>query len=152
MPSVCSITECKIFFHRSSEVHISGRPVFVSITLNISSRASPLLSPHCRERFLDKGRTEGKRPLSTETAVLLHGGRPNHAFRRNQVRHDACSTHAYLVCDAQFDLQFTPHIGALLFSVPTLSLKVNILLTIYLLNGLAAAVCKASSKIICLHG
>lgn len=41
-------------------------------------------------------------------------------------------THVYLFCDThhfnlQFDSQFTPHIGALLLSVPTLTLKVCVL-------------------------
>lgn len=107
-------------------------PLFIFLSLNISILSSPPLLSHCRERFLDKGRPKGKRPLSTETAVLLHGGRPNHAFWRNQVRHDAYSIHVYCFCDthhfnSQFDSQFTPHVGALLLSVPTLTLKVSVL-------------------------
>lgn len=42
---------------------------------------------HHRSLFLDKNRTEGERPMSTETTMLLYGWRSYHPIWRNQVRH-----------------------------------------------------------------
>lgn len=73
---------------RRTDVYISC-PYFSSLHLNIAILTSPLLSSRCRDLFLDKDWTKGERPVSTETAVLLYGGRSYHPFWRNQVRRSA---------------------------------------------------------------
>lgn len=80
---------CMQYVHqRRADVYISC-PYFSSLQLNIAIVTSLLLSSRCRDLFLDKDWTKGERPVSTETAVLLYGGRSNHPFWRNQVRHSA---------------------------------------------------------------
>lgn len=107
---------------------------------------SPLLSSRYRSRFLDKDRAKGKRPLSTETPVLLYGGRPNHAVWRNQVRHNVFflwQRHLNL----QVDWQFTPNICSM--SPVWLRRLTRAIMVIY---RLTLAVFNVLSKIIYLHG
>lgn len=95
----CSFESKNVFFYKKSycmqyvnqrraDVYISC-PYFSSLHLNVVILTPLLLSSCCRDFFLDKDWTKGERPMSTETAVLLYGGRSNHPFWRNQVRHSA---------------------------------------------------------------
>lgn len=98
----CSFESKNEFFMRNlivcSMLTKEGQKYFSSLYLNIAIFTSLLLFSRRRDLFLDKDWTKGERPVSTETAVLLYGGRSNHPFWRNQVRHKHSAWTSFFFC------------------------------------------------------